>query len=290
VAADGCSPQTNYLGATIVDVPAQGLYDQDLAKTIDFQIELASAAGIRGFLVDWQGTGRPGQSPASSGPNTRLELIAARVRAFNKARHAQFSLGLAFAAYGDYNRPAQQIIEDLTYFERRYGSDAAYSNPFASRPMVMVLSSRRYSTETLAALAPLRQGLYLVGDETSTTWPRDEPYLDAGSYYWSSENPWTNSGAGKEITRLGSEVHASGKLWFAPFIPGYDKQLGGGTCVPRRGTDTMRKVWEINRPSSPDGWFGISWNEYVENTYLEPSQAYGSTYLTDLSQLIAGTS
>jgi hypothetical protein len=45
-------------------------------------------------------------------------------------------------------------------------------------------------------------------------------------------------------------------------------------------------VWATNATSDPDAWFGISWNEFVENTYLEPSLAYGSTYLDELSHLI----
>jgi hypothetical protein len=31
----------------------------------------------------------------------------------------------------------------------------------------------------------------------------------------------------------------------------------------------------------------ISWNEYVENTYLEPSQRFGSQYLNLLQNIIA---
>jgi hypothetical protein len=32
---------------------------------------------------------------------------------------------------------------------------------------------------------------------------------------------------------------------------------------------------------------GISWNEFVENTYIEPSQAFGTKYLDELRRLIA---
>jgi hypothetical protein len=46
-------------------------------------------------------------------------------------------------------------------------------------------------------------------------------------------------------------------------------------------------MWQLNAGSRPDGWFGISWNEFVENTYLEPSRNHGSTYLDALKTLIA---
>ena len=50
--------------------------------------------------------------------------------------------------------------------------------------------------------------------------------------------------------------------------------------------ETLTKVWNINAASHPDGWFGISWNELVENTHFEPSVAYGTRYLDALSTLI----
>ncbi|MEP7104922.1 MAG: hypothetical protein ABI838_03640, partial [Chloroflexota bacterium] len=286
--ASGCSPQPAYAGATIVDVPAAGLYDQRDAAAVDRQIATAAAAGVTGFLLDWQGTGLPNQSLWSSGANARLDLIVDRVDAYDSVPgRTKFGLGLAFAVYGEYNRPKARMLRDLEYFTTRYGSHPAFENPYSPHPIVMLMASRRYSSDVLPALAPLRSKLYLVGDETSASWPVDEGYLDAASYYWSSENPWSNPTSGPEIAKLGDAVHAAGKRWFAPFTPGYDKELAGGRCVPRNGTQTMRKLWELNGASQPDAWFGISWNEYVENTYLEPSQAYGATYLDELADLIA---
>jgi hypothetical protein len=83
-------------------------------------------------------------------------------------------------------------------------------------------------------------------------------------------------------------VRRQGKRWFAPLIAGYNKQLRGGSCVPRKGLETLSMVWRTNGSSRPDGWFAISWNELVENTHLEPSLAYGSRYLDGLTALIHG--
>ena len=283
----GCSPRASYNGAAIVDVPADGLYDQGDATAIDRQIATAAAAGVTGFLLDWQGTGLSNQSVRSSGANGRLDLVVGRVNAYDATHGRKFALGLALGVYGEYDRSKVRMLADLDYFSRRYGSNPAFRNAYSPNPIVMLMASRRYSPGVLPALSALRSNLYLVGDETSASWPLDQANLDAASYYWSSENPWSNTNAGTEIMKLGTAVHASGKRWFAPFIPGYDKQLAGGMCVPRNGIETMHKLWEINGASRPEAWFGISWNEYVENTYLEPSQAYGATYLNELASLIA---
>jgi hypothetical protein len=290
----GCNPTVSYAGATIVDIPSEGLYDQSLASTFDYHISLAANAGITGFLADWQGTGQAGQGPSSSGYNQRLDLLVQRVNAYNSTHGTHFSIGVALASFGDYSRPVSAILNDLSYIRSHYSGNPALANRYSADPIVMVMDSRKLSPlvgQTGSVLPQLYSAygstLYLVGDETSATWAADGRYLDAGSYYWSSENPWTNTGAQSQIDSLGSQVHNAGKRWFAPVEAGYNKQLTGGTCVPRYGLQTLDKVWSMNKTSYPDGWFAISWNEFVENTYLEPSSAYGAAYLQELSRLIA---
>ena len=287
VDAQGCNPQVDYPQAQIVDLPAEGLYDQGQPATFDRHLAQASAAGVAGFLVSWQGTGDAAQRPDTSGYNARLDLLVSRVHDFDQPGAGSFGLGLAFASFGNYSRPAVNVIADLEYFANRYGGDPAFRNPYSGKPLVMWLDSRKYSEATVQAVSrAVRSRLYLVGDETAQSWPRDAPYLDATSYYWSSENPVKNRQAGATLTRLSAAVHSASKRWFAPLIPGYDNQLAGGSCVPRNGTETLRRVWTENTRSRPDGWFGISWNELVENTYLQPSRAYGTTYLDALATLI----
>jgi hypothetical protein len=286
--SSGCNPRAAYRGATIVDIPTEGLYNQQLAETFDRHIALAADAGVRGFLASWKSTGQPGQEPSSSGYNQRLDLLVSRVEAYNRSHSRAFGLALAMAAYGDYQRPADATIADLKYFASRYGAAPAFSNGFSKKPLVMWLDSRKFAVETVREVsAAVADSVYLVGDETARSWARDAAYLEGTSYYWSTESP-DNGNAQATLTDLGGQVRAAGKTWFAPFIPGYDKQLVGGSCVPRNGTRTLDRIWAINAASHPDGWFGISWNELVENTHLEPTATYGATYLDELKRLIAG--
>ena len=188
---------------------------------------------------------------------------------------------------GDYQRPAGAIINDLRYFATHYSASSALSNNFSKKPIVMWLDSRKFAAATVSQVSAAMAGsLYLLGDETASSWARDAAYLEGTSYYWSTESP-DNRNAQATLTDLGRQVRAAGKTWFAPFIPGYDKQLVGGSCIPRDGTRTLDRIWATNVASHPDGWFGISWNELVENTHLEPSVRYGSSYLDELKRLIA---
>lgn len=285
--ASGCNPTVAYSGSTIVDVPAEGLYDQTQASTFEHHIQLASQAGIRGFLADWQGTGSPGQSAASSGYNARFDLLVKAVDSYDSAHGTDFRLGLAYASFGDYTRSAAEVTADLRYFASQYGSDPAFLNRYSSKPIVMWLDSRKFSPQTIRSVSEaVRPYVYLLGDETATSWPNDGGYLDGTSYYWSTQNPWNNPRAGSSVQQLADQVRADGKRWFAPFIAGYNKQLVGGSCVQRNGTQTLQAVWRLNSATGPDGWFGISWNEFVENTYLEPTKRFGTTYLDALAALI----
>jgi hypothetical protein len=290
MASNGCDPTVRYSGATIVDVPAGGLYDQGSATTFDRHIRQALGAHLTGFVVSWQGTGQAGQGPSSSGYNSRLDLLVARVNAYNAAHDTSFRLILGLEAFGNYGRPASQVINDLDYFRARYGGNRAFANQYSGEPVVMLIGSRKYAASTVNAVsAAERSHLLLIGDETYRSWPRDADALDGSGYYWSSQDPWNNPQSGSQVAALASQVHAAGKVFFAPFNGGFNTQLNGGsTCVPRLGVRTLDEVWRVNRPSNPDGWFGISWNEYVENSYLEPSVLYGSTYLNEIKRLVDG--
>src|SRR5487761_1469050 len=231
----GCNPATKFPGATIVDVPLQGLYNQDQAASYALQIQEAEQAGVTGFLASWQGTGTVNQSARSSGYDRRLALLVRAVNSYNASHPATpFHLGLAFSAFGDYTRPASEIVADLQYFARTYGQNSAFRNPFSPHPIVVFMDSRKFALSTVIAVWTAEHSdEYLVGDETPDSWSRDAAFLDATTYYWSSEDPWTNRAAQGDVVSLGQQVHGTGKNWFAPFVPGYDKQLVGGSCVPR---------------------------------------------------------
>jgi hypothetical protein len=76
-------------------------------------------------------------------------------------------------------------------------------------------------------------------------------------------------------------------VWVAPVAPGFDaRKVGGSTVVPRRDGKTLRASWQAAIATAPDAVGVISWNEFSESTYVEPSRDYGARYLDVLRQLI----
>ena len=48
----------------------------------------------------------------------------------------------------------------------------------------------------------------------------------------------------------------------------------------------MRRLYQGNKASNPDGWLLISWNEIAEASHIVPLTRYDHTYLNTLQTLI----
>jgi hypothetical protein len=127
--------------------------------------------------------------------------------------------------------------------------------------------------------------VFLVGDEGPTISHDRLKTFDGLTYYWSSQNPYANPQSFAQLRELAHHVHAANKPWFAPFAPGYQNQLEGGICVPRRHGETLKRLYNGNRRSNPQAMCLISWNEITEGTYIEPLRRYGDGYVKRTARL-----
>jgi hypothetical protein len=290
--AAGCHPKSLYTGNQLTDVPAK-LYSQDDPGVIETDVRRAAAAGLTGFAVNWAGSGATGQTVTSTPYSARLQALVDAVHKVN-AQGIPFSLWLSYKASATV-LSTTAIVNDLRYFVQKYGREPAFDRQQSSRPTVIWQGSRKYPVSTLATVSSAFRGsLRILGDET--TWSTSRaPYLEGDAYYWSSQNPYTNPQSFQQLAALASAVRSSphnadgsAKVWVAPFIPGYDKQLAGGTsCVPRKGGQTLRSVFDGNLATHPDDWGLISWNEVTEGSYITPMTRYGSQELTMLHSIVA---
>jgi hypothetical protein len=294
--SNGCTATTSYVGDTLLDVPAApaGMYSQDDPATFVRHVQEASSAGIDGFVVSWSGTGLASQTSASAAFSRRLAMLASAVAAHNAAAGARrFSLMLGYEGLDNSRGPraTTAVANDLAYFARAYSANPVFHvSAYGAKPVVMLLDSRKFSLAALHSIVdPLHSKITFIGDEHGVTeWNRGVAAMfDGDGWYWSAENPYTNPGAFAQLRALSTTLHFEHKLWFSPLAAGYNKSnFGlGGSCVPRNGTQTLRDLYAGNATSNPDGWMLISWNEFLENTYVEPSLRYGTADLNAIRQL-----
>jgi hypothetical protein len=291
--ASGCNPVSRYAGNTLTDVP-QRIYSQDDRGFIEADVRQAAAAGLTGFAVNWAGSGAAAQTVTSTPYSRRLQTLVDAVHKVN-------SEGIPFKLWLSYKASATVLTQsyidnDLSYFFARYANDPAFDRVKSPKPTIIWQGSRKYSVSVLQAIgSKYRAKGRILGDET--TWSSTRaPYLDGNAYYWSSQNPYRNPQSFSQLASLANSVRASGanpdgtaKVWVAPFTPGYDKQLAGGSsCVPRRGGETLKTLFNGNAATKPDAFGLISWNEITEGSYVDPMTRYGMQDLNVVRTLIAG--
>lgn len=261
-----------------IDYPATGHYSSSDPNVMRQQIEEAKAAGITAFLVSWKGT---------AVEDARLEQLAAI------AAELHFKLGLVYEGL-DFQRkalPASEVAGDLQWFARTFAADPVFDVGVGGfvRPLVVWAGTWAFSTADIAhVIQPVRSRLMVLASAKNTAdYGRVAPLVEGDAYYWSSVNPATMHGYGQKLEAMSQSVHARGGLWIAPSAPGFDARLiGGASVVPRNGGATLRAEYNTALGSQPDAVGLISWNEFSENTYIEPSVRYGRTYLELTAQLI----
>lgn len=255
------------------DLPLNGTYSSDDAEIMRQQVRQAKRVGIDGFIVSWKHT----------------DALTPRLAALTRiAAQEHFKLALTYQGL-DFNRvplPVEQITADLSWFSGTYGNDPVFD--IFGKPLVVLTGTPALTPEEVAAIAAPTRGrlLLLASEKNSDGYERIASFVDGNLYYWSSVDPGTYQAYDEKLAGLGSVVHAHGGLWIAPAAPGFDARLvGGSSVVERRGGQTLRREWAAAAASDPDAIGLISWNEFSENTHVEPSRNFGYEYLQVVADL-----
>lgn len=261
------------------DLPALGPYSSADPAVIAQHVAWAKAAGIDGFIVSWK------HEPRLDEP------LATLVEA---ARKADLGLVLLYQGLDFFRQPldAGRVADDLLWFMDRYGDDPVFG-PFG--PPVIIFSGTpsfpvdaiRSVREAVLAAGPVE----LLGSERSgDDYAARRGVLDGDAYYWSSVDPVRDRSYLERLSALATSVRDDGGLWIAPVAPGFDARLiGGSRVIDRADGATFRAEWTTALSTEPDALGIISWNEFSENSHIEPSRDHGTTYLTATAGLVRET-
>jgi phospholipase C len=250
-----------------IDYPLLGRYSSDDRDVMRKHVEWAKRAGIDGFIVSWKST------PVL---NRRLKRLA------EVAGAQRFKLLVIYQGL-DFEReplPAGRVARDLDVFRSRYADAPAFN--FFPKPLVIWSGTPKFSRAELASVTQrARRSLLILASERNVDgYRRVADLVDGNAYYWGSVDPATYPGYAEKLAKMGRAIHARGGLWIAPAAPGFDARLvGGSSVVQRRDGATLRSELDAATRSEPDAVGLISWNEFSENTHVEPSERYGSRYL-----------
>ncbi|MCX7624530.1 MAG: hypothetical protein RMK01_03675 [Thermomicrobium sp.] len=257
------------------DYPILGRYSSDDRAVMQQHIRWAEQAGITGFIVSWKST------PTL---NRRLEQLA------ELATSEGFHLAIIYQGL-DFERdplPAERIASDLAGFCQRWSGRNVFNDLFG-KPLVILSGTWEFSPDDIASIRQ-RVGscmLLLASERNVDGYERLALLVDGNAYYWSSVDPDTYPDYVGKLRAMSDAVHAHGGLWIAPAAPGFDARLIGGTrVVERKNGDTFRRQLAAAFASAPDAIGIISWNEFSENTHIEPSLHEGDESLRVLASVL----
>jgi hypothetical protein len=205
------------------------------------------------------------------------------------ASQEDFKLAMIYQGL-DFDRhplPVARIAADFTMFRDQFADDPVFYR-LGGKPLTIWSGTWEFSPADVAQVTRAVRGSLLVlsTEKNVAGYRRLAQVTDGDAYYWSSVDPQTNADYGAKLGEMSRAVHADGKYWVAPCAPGFDARLVGGTkSVDRRDGQTLRTEYATAVRSSPDVLGLISWNEFSENSYVEPSEKYGTRYLDVLGEL-----
>jgi Glycosyl hydrolase family 71. len=254
------------------DYPLLGRYSSDDADVMRQHIQWAKAAGIDGFIVSWKSTEKL---------NHRLDQLV------KIAEEENFKLAIIYEGL-DFDRnplPPQQVDADLNYFVQHYANHPVFN--LFKKPMVIWSGTWEYSLDEIRSVTQTKRNelLILASEKNVAGYQRLSEFVDGDAYYWSSVNPDSHSNYLDKLTAMGKAIHDNAGIWIAPAAPGFDARLVGGTSVvERKAGETLKTELNTALQSLPDAIGLISWNEFSENSHIEPSQAHGNLYLKVLTE------
>jgi hypothetical protein len=260
-----------------LDLPLLGPYASDDEAIMRVHVQWAKASGIDGFIVSWKNT----------------KTLSGRLATLAKvAREEDFKLSIIYEGLDFWRHPLplDKIDADLDYFTQTYGTDPVFD--MFGKPVVIWSGTWKYDRTQIGRITRNHRAALriLASQKQPNAYERIADLVDGNAYYWSSVDPDTFPDYAGKLDRMSRSVHDNGGLWFAPAAPGFDaRHLGGEREVTRNDGETLRTQLETAASSNPDAIGLISWNEFSENSHVEPSCEFGDRYLHVLADLLGGT-
>ncbi|NOX60538.1 MAG: hypothetical protein GXP42_01095 [Chloroflexi bacterium] len=268
-------------------------YASDDPATIARHIDMARNAGIDGFTMQW------------AAPGDRTDRNFATILA--KSAGSNFRSTVIFLRHIWPGASQANTIEALRYLMQQYAGHPNFLK-IQGRPVIFITDVYRVPVvggqTPQQAWAAIRQQV----DPNHTAWwiaeGLDPSFLAVFDGLWvykvtHAAYPNDYVKARRWAARVRSWAQKTGrpKLWVGTVMPGWDDRRAG--CRPdirvpsapfARARDNgafYRATFDAALKSNPDLLWVNSFNEWVEGSYIEPSQMYGDLYLNLTRELAA---
>ncbi len=240
------------------------------------QIDQAKGANIDAFVSAWYG-------PSTQFNQTETNLSTLLSLAGQKG----FSAGVQFETSGPFFGGAGDVQNALSALLSTHARSPAYLR-WNGKPVIFFWAQNRYSRATWqsirAQVDPNHASLWIAeGFDMSLQGVFDGGYLY--NIAWAGD-------VGATEQQWAGRVRGAGGQWVGTVMPGWDDtrlvERAGRYARSREGGAWYARTWSGAASANPDWIVITSWNEFVENTYVEPSANMGTQYLDLMRALAAG--
>ncbi|MEO0560686.1 MAG: endo-1,3-alpha-glucanase family glycosylhydrolase [Chloroflexota bacterium] len=258
-------------------IPRYRSYDDG---RIGDQIEMAKGAGIDAFIHTWLGRGQ----------NNLTDIVLNK--SLGQAQFRGFKIGVSVDLVDDgWLLTEAAVVEELTYLYNSVLPHPAYLR-HNGRPVVYFWNQNRFPLSTWARIRdqidPNHNAIW-ISEGTST---RYIPTFD-GLYLFNTAWSLNPAATAQQFSAL--TYGAGGDLFTPTVMPGWDEDAVAITQNRTNPTDPQDRAagqflynsWTGAISANPEIVLIVSWNEYLENSHIEPSELHGWSAIDTLKPLIS---
>ncbi len=265
------------------DYPAIGKYDSRDAGVAGTQIDQAKGAGIDAFIVSWFGLEDGG---------TTTPVVN---NMFDRAAERGFKVGVAVDIFSSqFNRSRDALVNSLNWLVYDRANHPAYLR-YNGKPVIFFAFQDRagFSTEEWQSIRNQ------VDPDRNTIWIAEGIsgcclYGGAMDGMYAFNLAWANGSSGRYSSERNATLNAGGSLYIPMVHPGWNenkiaaREGRGNPTSPkdRAGGQFLANSFNGAVASGADVIMIGTWNEFIENSHIEPSQLYGTQSLDTLRPLI----
>ncbi|MCU0464086.1 MAG: SH3 domain-containing protein [Anaerolineae bacterium] len=265
----------------MTDQPQSGYYDQRDAGTVGGQIDQAKSAGIDAFIVSWYGSNNG-------------ETTAVLNNVLDRAGERGFRAAAALDIFGG-GQTKDTISASVSYIINDRANHGAYLR-YEGKPVIFFVFqgnaglSRQDWIDLRNNLDPNRNTIWIAEGISGCC-----IYGGAMDGMYAFNISWSNGSASRYTAERNSVLNAGGSLYIPMVHPGWDETLvarrdGRPNPSPVKNRADGQFLTNSFNGAVASGANIImigTWNEYVENSHIEPSTTYGTQSLDTLRPLIA---
>lgn len=263
------------------DQPQAGYYDERDGGTVGAQIDQAKSAGIDAFVVSWYGSNNG-------------ETTAVLNNVLDRGGERGFRAAAALDIFGG-GQTKDSIAASVSYIINDRANHGAYLR-YNGKPVIFFVFqgnaglSQQDWIDLRNSLDPNHNTLWIAEGLSGCCL-----YGGAMDGMYAFNISWSGGSSSRYASERNAVLNAGGSLYIPMVHPGWDetkiakreKRPNPSSVRDRAGGQFLANSFNGAVASGANVIMIGTWNEYVENSHIEPSTAYGTQSLDTLRPLAA---